>query len=373
MKTLEEILGKNPGFGPSRQTKDLILNSIKVPTTHLIGQETIETPGFFSYNLKKYSQYSIIIFLIYLLELFAIISIGVTTSTIFYTATKLVIIFVLVYLDIVVAKHNRSKDDRLIFHSYTKRFFSLMREFYLNLLNKKGLMRIEEMIKKHDAEIKNIKRFTNKMFIILFLLAFVKIFIFYLDFLFEGFSWTTIMARDPGYIISFFGAPIVYLIIPFLVWTYYGKWIWTGIAEKSLNKENKIHQNELKEAQKVGFGKINYCFQVFEKRPITHNNLIENLKDVTGDDSDNGYVQITHNIDLKTISKYNFNITKDESGDYYFNIYGILSDDDLHNIIAMQTNFEAQKLLLLLGMSYQIIICQGINVELELSKLQLQS
>jgi hypothetical protein len=357
MKSLNAILQGQPSFEPSRNTKDLILNSIKQPFSHLIGSANYEIPGFFSYNVKKYNQYIILIALIYILELFAAISVIVTTNSLFYILIKMVFILVLIYLDLIIAKHNRSKDNELSFIFYKNKFYLLVRDFYRGLLNTNDLQAIDQNINENEKEIRKNKSFTNKMLGILYLLAIIKIFVFYLDFIVDGFHFSTIMTRDAGVLICFFGSPVVYLLIPILVWVYYGKWIWTGSASTELINEADLHEKEINKASTKGFGTINYCIEILQRRPISLNCLISNLSQVIGKADSSANVIPTSSVQIQTQSGSHYKIYK-EKDNYYIDILGLLSDDDILQIVSNESNIDSKKLLLLLCMSYQLIISQ---------------
>ena len=110
MKSLEAILQQKKSFEPSSEVKGYLLNSVKNSFDFKIGVGDYKTPGFLSYDPQKYNHYQMLVGLLYALELFAAVSIVLTTSELVYIIIKLVLVIILIYLDIIVAKNSRAKE-----------------------------------------------------------------------------------------------------------------------------------------------------------------------------------------------------------------------------------------------------------------------
>lgn len=359
MRTIDSILHQRRSFEPSSQTKNLILSSLKKSQTHAFGANNYEIPGLVSSDTKKYNHYSILVTVLYILEALAAVSIILTTDKLIYIVVKLLLVIALVILDIIVAKHSRSQDDDLNSSLFRQKFFILIRDFYRNKLAPEDLQHIQKSIREREERILNIKKFSNKILLLLILFGLLKILVFYLDYIIDGFDFGIINSKDVGFLACFYGSPLAYLTIPFLAWLYYGKWIWTGMAGKELENELKTHESELAKAQEDGFGTINNCIKLQLKRPINLSTLIQNLSKIVNaktEGQDN--LEAFSNLSITEGSGNGWRILKSNST-YSIDFYGILTDSELLQIVSLQSDIDAKKLLLLIGMSNQIIQIQS--------------
>lgn len=358
MKTLDSILRAKKTFEPSSGVKKLILKSIKKPLGFNLGAQDVEIPGFISYDTDKYRHYTMMVFLLYTLEFFAAISIIVTTTQAFYIVIKLFLVVALILLDIIVAKHNRSKDDELNSNLFRSKYFTLLRDFYEKRLSDSQLTQIRNGISECDNKVKDVKSFMGKMLILLFVLALVKVLVFFLDYIIEGFDWDFILSKDAGFLSFFFGAPIAYLSIPLIAWFYYGKWIWTGMASKNLEKELETFKMELNQANIDRVGEINNCIVTSEDRPITLETLVDDFSrvvEISGEnDGTNKIVSTPNKIPIREGMGSSWRI-KSKNEKYVIDYFGLLTDNELLQIVSLQDDNQARRLLLLICMTNQII------------------
>jgi hypothetical protein len=360
MKTLDSLLQNNKAFEPSLQVKNLILNSIKKPQNIAIGAGNYEIPGFISYDTRKYNHFTMLVVILYALEIFAAVSIVLTTTTAFYMIIKLIAVVILLFLDMVVAKHSRSKDDDKNSTVFRKTFLLLLRDFFMEKLSTGERTKIQSNLKECDSGLDKISRFSKNMLVLLYVFGLIKVVVFYLDYFLGGVDWSIIFSKDPGFLIFFFGAPVAYLTIPMLAWQYYGKWIWTGIANKHLEKEVENFNLEINNAEISGVGIIDNCINLNQNRPITLGAFIQDLtKMLEQDNPSSPSTSNKHdNIDV-TEGKGNSWRIKKQSGNYLIDFFGILADSELLQIVSLQNDISSRRLLLLICMLNQIMQSQS--------------
>ena len=370
MKTLDEILQQESTFEPSKGAKDLILKSIKNTFKYEIEGKIYEVPGFLSYDINKYKVYTYIVFLIYCLEFFAAFSIIVTTQSTLYIIIKLLIILMLIYTEILIAKHNRSKDNELKLTKYINTYILLISEFYKNLLSEVELEAINKSINDTVTKNKEIRIFNYKMLFLLSLTSFAKIFAFYLDIILKAFNglsfFENIFLKNSMFLVCFFCGPIVYILIHLLNWKYYGVWIWTGDAETKLRNELIKHNQQLKTPIKKGIipsQKIQYLSTSNNIR-ISITSIISEINSLNKDKkpeiiSYKDYLEKKCQGKIKQQKENNFNIFKGkDDNNYFIEFIGIFTDVDLQSMVSNEMDTDLKKMLLLLGIQYQITCSQ---------------
>jgi hypothetical protein len=357
-RTIDDILTDTITFEPSERTKKLILKSLKESKSITIGGEkelNLSIPGLISYDLTKYNHYGWFVILLYMLEGLAAISILIITDDPVYMFFKLFLVLILALVDIMVARHSASKDNIFNLSRYWWEFYELMLRLYRTKLSLEQKKDIDDNKTKKEKEINDVNIFKKWMLLLLYFLGLLKIIVFYLDYIIDGFNWGEILTSPIGFIICFFGAPIAYLVIPILGWKFYGKWIWTGDAIKKLEIELAVHKAKIDDIERGrGFGEINYCNKLDIDIPMNLHDIIEHYKETLkiNEKKDNDIIKSKDNIAISP-KKGNRWIINKQDEDSFANFYGLLTDSELIWFVNQQTNSEAKQLCLIMGMSNQ--------------------
>jgi hypothetical protein len=362
MKQIDEILSENNSFEPTQKTKKSILKAIRMPNlTHQIGVYKHVIPSFYSYNVNKYNEYIYAVVLLYALELYAAASIILTSASFKYTIVKIILVAILIIIDIFIAKSTNSKDDELCELEYQNSLSKLTRLFFNRYLSFNELHHIETGINDNNKSIKKIQWFSRKKLIGLYIIACLKIVIFLGDYIMQWFGWgqnvDSIFSHNFTFVFLFFSAPAVYLIIPIIAWGFYGKWITTGNAYTSLENELIGHKDDISLSRSNIINPIRFCNSI-KNDSLLLNILVSNIKEVLS--IDNGVIEINeifeprfNNDEGQNYRIYSSNV--DDPNSWKIEIRGIITDTALLNMVAQQTDSNAKKLLLCLGMSYQIL------------------
>lgn len=368
MKTLNDYLKNNIGFEPSKIAKDHILASTKddhISFSLAYDLKNIKT--FFSYDLTKHNGSVYFIFAIYIFELVGFISIFQITSDLTFIIIKVIIMTLLIFLDIIISNHNVSKDSDMIRHLRRKKYSELTREYFSNELDDKSKLKINSNIEEDVLGVSKIERFKRNMLIVLFLIAISKVIVFYLDY---WYSSVPINFKDGIELVSFYGTPFLYLIIPVFLWIFYGKYLWTDKAISILNKELDKHDQSKKTAIEKQVGNIENC-AVCKKIKIDLYQIINNQKNKDTNEIEGGDKEINKNnvstFNFKEATGEMFSLKKEDDG-FYLNFLGLLSDEYISTIVATQDNPREKEILLCLLLSLQYDISHRESKTLTYSK-----
>jgi hypothetical protein len=231
MKSLDEILNRKDAekYEPSSASKTLIMRAKKKNIN-----------GVFSwdddfYKSKSWLQRMIITFDV--IGLAIIILTSLESSLVFLAIKALGVLFFII-LELIIAQMVRAKDEILNLNKAKYFFYENLFEIYDK--DSDDTQESKKLQAKSKTEFEKIERNSRMWFIVLLILALLKCFIFFIDYLFTG--AVSIVLLEFPWLAGLYC--LIYLIVPFLHFYFYSYLHWIKKAHDEVDNECIIHYQE---------------------------------------------------------------------------------------------------------------------------------